>query len=559
MSQIIINDLTFSYETVYDNIFEHVNFMIDSDWKLGFIGRNGKGKTTFLNLLLGKYEYQGSITASVHFDYFPFEVRNQDAITMEIIKNTIAPFTEWEEEMKKCLEQQETNDVGDNQIGDNNINEEYTDHHLKNNSGLTSLDRYGQLLDLYQAHDGFLIEELIEKEIGKLQVDSSVLVRPFSTLSFGERTKIMLAALFLKKNNFLLIDEPTNHLDMEGREALARYLQSKKGFILVSHDRAFLDQCIDHVLSINRADIEVMKGNYTTWRDNKDQKDNYELEKNEQLKKEILVLSEAAKRAMGWADQVEASKIGTHEADRGAIGHKAAKMMKRAKSIENRKLDAIGEKKGLLKNIDQMDSLKMNVLPFPKKRLMEAEDVSLYYDDREIAAKINFTLENGDRISIQGKNGSGKTTLFKLLLGEQINYSGNYHVAQGLKISYVSQDTSYLTGNLKDFAVTYGLDESIFKTVLRQLDFSRSQFEKDIQDFSGGQKKKVLLAKSLAEPSHIFLWDEPLNFVDVFSRIQIEELILKYKPTMIFVEHDRMFSEKIATKVVKLGKKVDTN
>jgi len=99
-----------------------------------------------------------------------------------------------------------------------------------------------------------------------------VLERPFSTLSFGERTKVMLAALFLKKNNFLLIDEPTNHLDMEGRAALADYLRTKKGFILVSHDRAFLDQCIDHVLSINRADIEVMKGNYTTWRENKDRR-----------------------------------------------------------------------------------------------------------------------------------------------------------------------------------------------------------------------------------------------------------------------------------------------
>jgi len=527
MSQITVNDLTFSYDTAFDNIFEHVNFQIDTDWKLGFIGRNGKGKTTFLNLLLGKEEYRGSIAASVNFDYFPFEVENDTANTLEIIKNTIAPFGQWEKEMEECLKI----------------------HEADNDKGM---ERYGRLLDLYQIHDGYIIEELIKKEMGKLQVDLSVLKRPFATLSFGERTKIMLAALFLKKNNFLLIDEPTNHLDREGREILADYLQTKKSFILVSHDRAFLDQCIDHVLSINRANIEVQKGNYTTWQQNKEQTDHFELEKNEDLKKDISALEEAAKRARGWSDQVEKSKIGTHSADRGAIGHKAAKMMKRAISIENRKLDAAQEKKGLLKNIDQTDSLKMNILPFPKKNYIEVENLNLYYGEREVASDINFILQSGDRIAIRGKNGSGKSTLFKLLLGEPVAYDGRYRVAQGLTISYVSQDTSYLNGNLKDFALKYGLEENIFKTVLRQLDFTRNQFDKDIIDFSGGQKKKVLLAKSLAEPAHVFLWDEPLNFIDVLSRIQIEELILKYQPTMIFVEHDKVFSDKIATKIVNL-------
>ena len=526
MSRITINDLTFSYDTAYDNIFEHVSFQIDTDWKLGFIGRNGRGKTTFLHLLMGKYEYRGSITASVQFDYFPFEITDPSVHTIDIIKNKIAPFCEWEEEMQRCLEGMPQSEE--------------------------QLEYYGRLLDSYQAHDGYIIDELIEKELGRLQVDASVLHRPFATLSFGERTKIMLAALFLKKNHFLLIDEPTNHLDMEGRDTLARYLQSKKGFILVSHDRAFLDQCIDHVLSVNRAGIEVVRGNFTSWQQNKDMQDKYELEKNEQLKKDITVLTEAARRARGWSEQVEASKIGTHAGDRGFIGHKSAKMMKRAKAIENRTLEAVEEKKSLLKNLEETDPLKMNLLSFPKKRFLEAEKLCLYYGDRLIAADLNFILQEGDRLMLQGYNGSGKSTLLKLILGEDIRYTGRFHIAPGLKISYVSQDTSYLSGDLKDFVFRYGLDETIFKTVLRQLDFSRNQFEKEIQDFSGGQKKKVLLAKSLAEPAHVFIWDEPLNFVDIFSRIQIEELLLKYRPTMIFVEHDRMFGHKAATKALQL-------
>lgn len=525
MSQINVLDLTFGYTTSYDMIFEHVSFRIDTDWRLGFIGRNGRGKTTFLKLLMGVYDYQGTITSPVGFSYFPFEVEDDTKLTMTVIKDIIAPFSKWEQEMELCLKEPHSEE---------------------------NLERYGKLQELYLAHDGYVIEELIEKELGKLMVDTTVLTRPYHTLSFGERTKLLIAALFLRKNNFLLIDEPTNHLDMEGRDILAEYLKSKKGFILVSHDRNFLDRCIDHVLSINRTDIEVQKGNYSSWWENKERRDHYEKDKDEQLKKEIEILSDAAKRAMGWSEQVEASKIGTHIFDRGAVGHKAAKMMKRAKAIESRKLDAIEEKKGLLKNIEELNDLKINILPISGRRLMEAEDLSLYFDDRRIASGIRFSLQKGSRLNIRGKNGSGKTTLLKLLLGERIDYQGRYYVAPSLRISYVSQDTSYLTGNLRDFAVRYGLDESIFKTVLRQLDFSRVQFDKDISEFSAGQKKKVLLAKSLAEPAQVFVWDEPLNYIDIFSRIQIEDLILKFQPTLVFVEHDRTFCGRIATETVVL-------
>jgi lincosamide and streptogramin A transport system ATP-binding/permease protein len=339
---------------------------------------------------------------------------------------------------------------------------------------------------------------------------------------------------------------------MEGREVLADYLQTKGGFILVSHDRAFLDKCIDHVLSINKTNIEVQKGNFSSWHHNKILNDNYETERNKQLKKEIASLSDAARRAMGWSNKIEASKIGSHVGDRGYVGHKSAKMMKQAKAIESRKLEAIEDKKELLKNIEQADPLKMNLLPFHSKRLIELEDISLFYDSNEIASNIDLLVRTDDRIAVRGRNGSGKSTLFKLLLGKDIKYTGNVFIAQGLKISYVSQDTSYLEGTLKDFAVKYGLDETIFKTVLRQLDFERGQFDKDISDFSQGQKKKVLLAKSLSEPAHLFLWDEPLNFVDVFSRAQIEELILAFCPTIVFVEHDRIFTESIATREINL-------
>ena len=200
MSQIRVNDLSFAYEGSFDNIFDNVSFNIDTDWKLGFIGRNGKGKTTFLNLLLGKYEYTGKISTSMVFDYFPYSVKTVET--------------------------------------DNSADE---------------------LMDIWKPG--------IEKwrvmcELPLLGVDAELLYRPFKSLSFGERTKIMLAVLFSGDNEFLLIDEPTNHLDKEARELVKEYLAKKKGFILVSHDRDVLDACIDHILVFNRSSIEVQAGMY---------------------------------------------------------------------------------------------------------------------------------------------------------------------------------------------------------------------------------------------------------------------------------------------------------
>lgn len=523
MSIINVNGLTFSYESHYENIFEDTSFTIDTDWKLGFIGRNGRGKTTFLKLLLGKYEYKGTIVSSISFDYFPFEVCEK-GITRDVIRNVIAPYKQWEEEMEGCIA----------------------------DSTAESLDRYGVVLEMYLHHDGYSIDELIEKEIGKLGVASDVLQRPFETLSNGERTKLMLAALFLKKNNFLLIDEPTNHLDIEGRQVVADYLSSKKGFILVSHDRLFLDQIIDHVLSINRNSIEIIKGNYEVWKFNKDRHDQYELGENEKLKKEIGRLELASRQTMGWSTEIEKSKIGSHSGDRGFIGHKSAKMMKRAKVIEKRQDRLIEEKREFLKNVEQVDTLKIHGMDYVKNTLIEVRDLGITYGEKKVCEDISFMVERGERIALRGSNGCGKSSIIKLLMGQDINYAGKVLKGTGLKISYVPQDTSFLKGDMKDFVRNEGIDESLFKAILRKLDFTRNAFDKDLSELSGGQKKKVLIAKSLSEHAHIYIWDEPLNFIDILSRNQIEELILKYEPTMIFVEHDRLFNEKIATKTIKL-------
>lgn len=524
MSIISVKNLTFSYETNYENIFENTSFEIDTDWKLGFIGRNGRGKTTFLNLLMGKYSYSGSISASTKFDYFPFEINGNDS-TLEIARNIISPFTRWEKEMQRLITSGTDGDMV----------------------------RYGEILDLYSENDGYIINEMIEKELNMLQVERDVLSRQFSTLSSGEKTKVMLASLFLKKNNFLLIDEPTNHLDLEGRNTVSEYLKNKKGFILVSHDRHFLDSVVDHILSINKACIDIQKGNFSTWQSNKDLRDNFEINENEKLEKEIKNLEVSSRRTAGWSDKTEKSKFGEPVPDRGFIGHKAAKMMKRAKSIEHRKEKSIENKKLLLKNIERSDELKIMPLKYRKNTLINVEGLSLSYEDRKIFDNISFQAEHEDRIALRGKNGSGKSSILKILTGENNNYSGTVTMGSGLVVSYVPQDTGFLRGSLKNYCRYENIDESIFRMLLDKLDTGNEIFEKNLEQLSGGQKKKVLIAKSLSQRAHIYIWDEPLNFIDVNSRMQIEELILKYCPTMIFVEHDFMFNENVANKIVNLS------
>jgi lincosamide and streptogramin A transport system ATP-binding/permease protein len=382
----------------------------------------------------------------------------------------------------------------------------------------------------------------------------------------------MLAVLFADENEFLLIDEPTNHLDGAARDIVKEYLATKKGFILVSHDRDLLDGVCDHVLVLNRASIEVQTGNFSTWWDNKEKTDAFRQSENEKHLKEIGKLKSAADRTGRWAEKSEGTKIGfdpvkEHDrsiATRSFIGAKTKKMQARVKAVEKRIDREITEKEGLLQDIERVNDLKLQPLRYHKEILVNASDLSLRYADseRELFRGLRFQVKRGERVVLSGANGCGKSSVLKAILGKikpseyecakELIVEGNLDVASGLVVSYVNQDTSFLHGTLREFCIKRGLEESLFLAVLRQLDMQREQFVKNMEDFSEGQKKKVLIAASLITPAHLYIWDEPLNYIDVFSRMQIEKLILEFEPTMLLVEHDVSFQKKVATSLIRI-------
>lgn len=525
MSSIVLNSVTFYYTSPEEKLFDNLNLNISTDWKLGLIGRNGKGKTTLLNLINKSITpVKGTVHTDIDTNYFPYYPANIFDDTMNVIKENVTPYAFLEAKMKL----------------------------LTSKNDKKSMAEYGEVLEKYQELNGYEIDSMIEKEFDDLGMSSNLLKREFSSLSGGEQTRSLLVSLFLKKDSFALIDEPTNHLDMEGRKVLGKYLSKKGGFILVSHDRYFLDLCIDHIVSINNNDVRVSKGNYSQWKYNADLEEEYEKRKSNKLKREIKSLAVAARKRRQWSDKKE-KEIKGSGIDKGFISHRSAKLMKRALNIESRVGKKLEEKKALLKNVEKERSLKLNEKSKSVKKLISISNAYLKLGNKVVLDDFSLTANEGDRVAIIGGNGCGKTTLVKVLIGELDLDEGLLYKPNFITISSARQNPLWDKGSLRKHLKDESIDETKFRNIMGVLGASGNLFERPLESFSKGELKKVELCKSFLEPSNLLIWDEPLNYIDVMSREQIEKVILKNKQTMIFTEHDKIFIEKIATHIIKLN------
>ncbi|MDR1111162.1 MAG: ATP-binding cassette domain-containing protein [Deltaproteobacteria bacterium] len=489
MTSIVIDKLGFAYGGGPE-LIKDLCLGLSTDWRLGLVGRNGSGKTTLLRILAGDLPFSGTISSKATMVYFPFGLPDPGAA---------GP---------------------------------------------------GQLMGLFPGLRPWRLEE----EAGLVGLAPETLARPAGTLSPGERTKLRLAALFALDGVFPLIDEPTGGLDAAGREKVAAYLAGKGGFILVSHDRLLLETATDHILSFGRQGPELHKGSFGSFWEERARRAKTEEELSRRLSGEMVRLSEAAGRATAWAGKTERGKYGQGPVDRGFIGHKAAKAAKRAKAIADRRQRA-ADAKGAMRFTAEMNlALSMSPLAHRSRTLVEGRGLCLGYDGRAVLEGLDLVLEAGERLAVRGANGSGKTLLMEFLAGAGGRLlSGNLRLAAGLSVSYVPQRAALGTGSIAGLCQGMGLDVSRVRTMLHYLGLGRESLSSRLEDLSQGQARKVWLALSLAREAHLYIWDEPLDFLDLHCRSQIEDLVLESGPSLIVVEHDLAFLGRVATRILDLG------
>jgi lincosamide and streptogramin A transport system ATP-binding/permease protein len=527
MSRIIISDLNFSYKEYYQPIFNHVNISIDTDWRLGLIGRNGRGKTTFLRLLHGDLEPdRGTIMKDAAVELFPYEITTEYTNTLDVMKEYIGFLKSMEDQMDSLI----------------------TAKNEEAKIDASDMEEYQRILSEYLELDGFSIESKIKKEMNLMKLPERLLEQEYELLSGGEKTKMQIIALFLRKNAFVLLDEPTNHLDLEGKRVLAEYLQRKRGFLAVSHDRSFLDEVVDHVLSINKADIAIEKGNYSSWRKNKEMAEEYEFRTKAKLEREVEALEKVSVRTRNWAAVAEKEKNPYATHNRGN-GTRAAKFMRQAKTAEHNIQDNLKEKKNLLKNFEVTPELILKQQVARAECLVSAYDLSFGYSKELLFEKLSFNIQKGERIWIRGRNGAGKSTLLKIIGRKILNSRVQY--AEGLVVETAFQEPLWTEGLLSDLINDADI-RSRFIEVCHRLDLRYDLLQKPLETFSSGELKKIDLARALAAPNQLLLLDEPLNFMDIYFREQLEKAILAFQPTIIFVEHDELFGNNVATGVICL-------
>ncbi|HEC2168591.1 TPA: ABC-F family ATP-binding cassette domain-containing protein [Staphylococcus delphini] len=481
MGHIRIKNLSFKYT---DAIFTDLNLNIDDSWKLGLIGRNGRGKTTFLKLLLNQLEYEGQIDASVTFKYFPVYPERQQYVTVE----------------EMLLERNPT-------------------------------------IEPWR----------IYKEFSLIGLDTALLYRDFDTLSGGEQVRVLLVELFLEDYSFALIDAPTNHLDIEGRQVVQRYLDKKKGYILVSHDRQFLDHTVEYILSINKNNIELIKGNLKTWETEKAHADQLTQEKNETLKKEIKRLDQVSKSLKSWGASRENSSKDSFDKAR------AAKLMKRSKTVVKRNERKIEEKQALIDNVEKVETIQLDV-DIVKKRVLSLRNFSILMDGKPLFKPITVTLLPSEILFIIGENGVGKSTLFNFIQHpEQYDIVGEYDIHLPEKTSVVDQKYVYQDDYNQCFQTLPQPQKEKFLHFLYQLGVDKKKFTaRQTEGWSDGEKKKVLIAYSLIQQNSLLMWDEVTNYLDFYVVDQLIDMLANARPTMIAIDHNAHFVKTLDSKTIQL-------
>lgn len=517
MALLSVNSLykNFSGET----LLKDITFSIDEKDKIGIIGVNGTGKTTLIKMILGEENYDsclktnriGSISKKngLHIGYLSQEIKLNES--NRLYDELMEVFSDLKEDYERI---QTLNDL---------ISSDFDnfDKHMK---------ELGELSSKYEQENGYAVEYKVNQVLIGLNVPKELWYSKINTLSGGQKTRVALGKIILENPDILILDEPTNHLDLIAIEWLEKYLRDyQKAFIVISHDRYFLDSITNRIFEIERKKLKIYRGNFSDY----------------VIQKEAY-LSGAIKSFEKEQDKIR----------------KMEEFVRRYKAGQKSK-----QARGRQKLLNRMEKSEDPVTPIRKihlkfeidypsvDRVVELKNLKIGFKNKNLMNNVNFTVYKGDRIGIIGKNGIGKSTILKAINGENVVLSGEIKIGERVKIGYYDQNHQGLDNRntvLEELLYNYPLSNEEARDIAGGFLFSSDDVDKKIESLSGGEKARVALMKLILLKPNLLILDEPTNHLDIYSREILEEALELYEGTIIVVSHDRHFLECVVNKIYEI-------
>ncbi|MBP2113109.1 ribosomal protection-like ABC-F family protein [Paenibacillus silagei] len=496
-------------------VLSDVTFDIRQGEKIGLIGRNGCGKTTLFHLLSGEERPdQGQLSirrGSVIGLLAQIQEVNESDTVYAVLQRSFAEQLGWQRRLRELEQEMSSSGAGEDGQAWNRL-----------------LKEYGTLQEKFEAAGGYELEASIQRVASGLGIGTEQYDRRFSSLSGGEKTKVGLAELLLRRPDILLLDEPTNHLDMEAIEWLEQFLQSYDGTVLaISHDRYFLDAVVKKVIEIEDGEAFTFHTNYSGYQVEKEARLLQQFADYQEQQKKIKQMQESIKRLIEWGNRSNPPNPSFHR--RAASMQKALDRMVKVKR-------PILERKSMDLQLQQEDRTGNQVVILDR--------ISKSYGERRLFSAASDILRYGETTALIGGNGAGKSTLLKIILGQETPDSGSCTLASRAVVGYLAQEAVPEEGGhsvLRYFREEAGLEEGEARGQLARFLFYGSDVFKSITNLSGGEWTRLRFAILMHKRPNLLILDEPTNHLDIDSREALEEALEEFPGTVLAVSHDRYF------------------